>query len=132
MGIDWKRRILTVCVAVPLVIRLLLSSIGTAILATCILCGCLLEYRLNLCPQILVHVAGSRQANAEKVKLNTNFMYWNSHFTHGLSKMKGKYVHAGVLAALGTIVCMTATMSKLYYGSYICTRWKACQVSCSV
>ncbi|RHZ01721.1 hypothetical protein DYB37_009188 [Aphanomyces astaci] len=60
MGVEWTRRILTVVVAAPAAMYLLGSSIGTAVLATVIMSGCLIEFRLNLCPPLLLHVVGQK------------------------------------------------------------------------
>ncbi|OQS03981.1 phosphatidate cytidylyltransferase [Thraustotheca clavata] len=87
MAIEWARRIATFAVAAPVVFWLLTSAVGTAVLATLIQTGCLIEFRLNVCPAILQHVAGRKQISLP-------------------------YVHAVVLALVGAGVCAGATVDK--------------------
>ncbi|EQC30811.1 phosphatidate cytidylyltransferase [Saprolegnia diclina VS20] len=87
MGVDWARRVGTFCVAAPLAIYLLCSATGTAALTMLIQTGCLLEFRLNVCPQILQHMAGRKPAHAP-------------------------WLHALTLAGLGALVAAAATFDK--------------------
>ncbi|ETV78596.1 hypothetical protein H257_08092 [Aphanomyces astaci] len=88
MGVEWTRRILTVVVAAPAAMYLLGSSIGTAVLATVIMSGCLIEFRLNLCPPLLLHVVGQKP------------------------EAKNHLVHAAFVVSVGCLVAVAATQSK--------------------
>ncbi|KAF0699936.1 Aste57867_9529 [Aphanomyces stellatus] len=88
MAVDWKRRILTFVVAAPVAIYLLCDSLGSSVLATAILAGCLIEFRLNICPQVLLHIAAQKP------------------------DAKNHVVHAAFLVLLGCLVSASATQSK--------------------
>ncbi|ETW05343.1 hypothetical protein, variant [Aphanomyces invadans] len=88
MGIDWKRRIFTFALAAPVAMYLLGTSLGTSALATAILAGCLIEFRCNLCPPFLFHVAGVKP------------------------EAKNNVAHAVFIAILGSLVAVAATQSK--------------------
>ncbi|KAF0716978.1 hypothetical protein AaE_010952 [Aphanomyces astaci] len=92
MGVEWTRRILTVVVAAPAAMYLLGSSIGTAVLATVIMSGCLIEFRLNLCPPLLLHVVGQKP------------------------EAKNHLVHAAFVVSVGCLVAVAATQSKPLHG----------------
>ncbi|OQR91574.1 phosphatidate cytidylyltransferase [Achlya hypogyna] len=88
MAVDWARRVGTFVVAAPIAIYLLCSAAGTAVLATLIQTGCLLEFRLNVCPPILLHMAGRKPSGS------------------------APWLHAATLAALGALVAGAATIDK--------------------
>ncbi|KAG9407614.1 hypothetical protein AC1031_002333 [Aphanomyces cochlioides] len=98
MAVDWKRRILTFVVAAPVAIYLLRSTLGSSALATVILAGCLTEYRLNLCPQVLFHTAG-RKPQAKNHAWHAAFLVIVGCLV-GASATQGKAIHDGATAAV--------------------------------
>lgn len=52
MGVDWRRRILTLVVGVPAALRLLLSDAGMPLLVVAVCALCLLEFEGNICSQL--------------------------------------------------------------------------------
>lgn len=49
MGVDWRRRILTLVVGVPTALRLLLSDTAMPLLVGIVCALCLVEFESNIC-----------------------------------------------------------------------------------
>lgn len=52
-GVDWRRRIVTLLVGVPMALRLLVSDTGMLLLVAVICALCLVEFSDNICAPIL-------------------------------------------------------------------------------